>query len=106
MSKAVEDFRITFPKKNEDGSEDKQLVVITLAKPLDKTSYGDPRAYLKALSDVDGVDAIQPLGRYTVQLVLANTFDFNSVVADLQAVVEKAVSAIIVPLANAKKITV
>jgi hypothetical protein len=106
MAKQVADFIIIHPNKHKDGTEDKQLLIVTLSKRLDKTQYGDPQAFVSALMAVEGVDALQPVGRYSVQMVLANTFDFDSVIEDIKAVIERAVSAVLLPLRpNAPKIT-
>ena len=111
MSKKIADYNIVFHQKKEipnsggGTTEDKQLLIATLSKPLNKTQFGDPQAFVSALMAIEGVDAIQPIGRYTVQMVLANTFDFDSVIEDIKGVLERAVSAVLLPLrSNAPKI--
>lgn len=89
-----EPFVLTFPK-DENGHEVKWRFMLTLSK---KTTFnfgtkdspdtvGD--RLVKALSTLDGIDALTPnIGRYTVEVVIARTFDVDEVLAELKRRVE------------------
>ncbi len=113
MSKAITSYNIVHPQKKMvivDGVEtpvdDKQMVVATLCKRLNKTQHGEPQAFIAALMNIDGIDAFQLLGQYTVQIVIANTFDYDLVIEEIKAFLDNALSGIIIPLKpNAPKIS-
>lgn len=101
MAGPKEAFRIVH-HKNKDGQDDKQMSIITLNKKLGKTNFGEAQAFLTKLASIDGVDSLQPVGVYTFQVIIANTFDFDEVLAEITAVLETATSAVIIPFKNAK----
>jgi hypothetical protein len=106
MVKARDDFKITHPQFGKDGQPDKQLGIITLGRRLSQTNLGDPQSLIRQFMAIDGIDAIQPIGLYTVQIIIANTFDYEAVLAEVHALLERAVSAIIIPInKNAPKVT-
>lgn len=101
MAGPKEAFKFVHPK-NKDGQDDKQMVTITLNRKLGKTNLGDAQAFLGKIAEIAGIDSLQPVGVYTFQLIIANTFDFDEVLAEITAVLETATSAVIIPLKNAK----
>ncbi len=118
MSKVTAEYNIIHPQKKKVFTEmgtdsgvtevdDKQMLIITLSKHLNKTQFGEAEKFVRAIMSVDGVDAFQALGQYSVQLVLANTFDYDTVIEDIKAVIEKALSSIVIPLkSNAPKLSI
>jgi len=98
MVKARDDYNIVHPQVGKDGKVDKQLAIITLGKRLGQTNLGDAKNFMNQCISIDGVDAIQALGLYTIQIVIANTFDYETVLTEVRALLERAISAIIIPL--------
>lgn len=96
MSEPIKNYTIHYPNEN-----DERLVVFTLSKPLAKTNFGDAQKLLAEIAQIDGIDAFQPIGRYTFQVIIADTFDIGKVVAEINAILERAVSTILT-LPNAK----
>jgi hypothetical protein len=96
MVKANVDFNIVHPQSSKDGTPDKQLSIITLSKRLGQTNLGDHNAFLRTFMSIEGIDAINPIGVYSIQVIIANTFDYETVLAEIRAVLERATSAVIV----------
>lgn len=78
-------FVFTFPEDNE-GKEVKYRFMLTLGKKLsakigEETVGGRLEAAIMTLA---GIDAMQPAGRYTIECVIARTFDADVVIDELK----------------------
>lgn len=84
-----EKFVIIHPKEN-DGTEVKHSLLLVLGRKLsDNMGSGQDdtieNRLIKAIGTLDGVDTIQPgVGRYTIALTIARTFDANEVITELE----------------------
>lgn len=75
--------------KNEDGSDMKFRFMLVLGKQTNmKIGSGDEtvgQRLMKAAGTLDGIDNVTPdLGRYTMELTIARTFDPDEVIAELK----------------------
>jgi len=95
MSNPTVPFKIIHPT-GKDGKEDRQLAIITLNKRLDKTPFGSAQTVFHKIMQIDGVDSVQALGTYTMQMVLANTFNYDEVYAELAPLLEQLTSSLLV----------
>ena len=85
-----EDFVLTFPK-DQDGQEVKWRFMLTLSKAMgfnfgskEKPDTVEQRL-VKAVGTLDGIDYVNPgVGRYTVEIAIARTFDVDEVIAELK----------------------
>lgn len=85
-----EDFILTFPT-DKDGKDVKWRFMLTVAKPLGH-NFGSPekpdmleRRLIKAIGTLDGIDYVNPgVGRYTVEIAIARTFDPDEVIQELE----------------------
>ncbi len=87
-----EPFVFIFPK-DQDGQEVKWRFMLTLSKTMG-TSFGTKedtveRRLIKAVGTLDGIDYINPgVGRYTVEIAIARTFNADEVIAELKRRIE------------------
>lgn len=83
--KATCDYLLTFPKDDE-GEEVKYRFMLTLGKRgTEKINGEEIKVRLqKALGSLDGIDGIGQGGLYTVEVVIARTFDADEVIAELE----------------------
>lgn len=85
-----EDFVLTFPK-DQDGQEVKWRFMLTLSKPMgfnfgskEKPDTVEQRL-VKAVGTLDGIDYVNPgVGRYTVEIAIARSFDVDEVIEELR----------------------
>lgn len=93
---AVSKYIFTFLKEGEN--ENKYRFMLTLGKQLDK-QLGDK--LIAAIGSLGGIDGFQPIGRYTVEIVIARTFNADDVIAELRRRLdEEVLSDIIRPPSN------
>lgn len=100
MAKPVKSFNILHPKKEfPDGqrSDDKQIGLLTFNKRLGELNIGNNEGnILKKLGMLDGVDAVSQAGTYTVQIMLAATFDFDEVWNEIKEIADVATAGILI----------
>lgn len=83
-----EPFVLTFPK-DESGKEVPWRFMLTLSKTMG-SNFGNKedtveRRLIKAVGTLDGIDYINPgVGRYTVEIAIARTFDATEVIEELK----------------------
>lgn len=85
-----EPFVLTFPK-DENGQEVKWRFMLTLSKTMG-FNFGNKEKpdtiehrLIKAVGTLDGIDYVNPgVGRYTVEIAIARTFDADEVIAELK----------------------
>jgi len=92
-----ESFVLTFPK-DQDGQEVKWRFMLTLSKTMgfnfgskEKPDTIEQRL-IKAIGTLDGIDYVNPgVGRYTVEIAIARTFDADEVIAELKSRIQNEV---------------
>ena len=93
---AKEKYVLTFPKDDE-GNEIKFRFMLTLSRKLNERMGGLPNGNEetiesrlgKALSTLDGIDGITGGGRYTIEIVIARSFDPDDVITELKRRLEE-----------------
>lgn len=92
---ATDKYIITHPK-DEKGVEIKRRFILTTSKPIkDKDMYGK---VMNLLGDtVPGIDGFNIMGRYTMEIVIAMTFDPDQVIAALKEELEVILSPLALP---------
>ena len=94
-----EKYVLTFPQ-TEEGEDMKFRFMLTVDRKLKTevpgTNQENPETYerrlIKALGTLDGIDAIQPeVGRYTIEVTIARTFDPDDVIVELKNRLDKEV---------------
>jgi len=82
-----EKYVIIHPKED-DGSEVKYSMILVLGRALGTRIGNDDtieNRLMKAVASLDGVDGINPqMGRYTIGITIARTFDADEVIAELK----------------------
>ena len=94
MSKPIHDYVIRHPS-NSNGDEDKYYLTITLNQPFKKANQIE--SHLQELLDLNGIDGFSEAGRYSFRIGIARTFDPIEVKTEIEAIVKKMVTGIIVP---------
>lgn len=91
---ATVNFLLTFPK-DQEGQEIKWRFMLTLSKPLGYSFGPTPGAdtvqgrLIKSLGTLNGIDYINPnVGKYTVEVAIARTFNVDEVLEELKRRVE------------------
>jgi len=83
----TEKYVIIHPKED-DGTEVKYSLILTLGRQLGEVVQGEETIesrLIKALGTLDGLDNLQPnMGRYTIGLTIARTFDADEVLTELK----------------------
>ena len=75
--------------KNDNGTDMKYRFMLVLGKQTSSKIGGGEETVgqrlMKAVGSLDGVDNIQPdMGRYTMEITIARTFDADEVIAELK----------------------
>ena len=98
MTEAKMDVFVEYPK-GEDGEENKFVAFVTGAKPLAEPGQPGEQggALLNSLASTDGVEGGKLMGRYTISVQIARTFDPEEVLEDVCALIRRHSSAIITP---------
>lgn len=96
----VAPYVLTFPYSQE-GKDIKYRFMLTLSKPLGQ-AIGTERVgerLINTLGQLDGVDNISaPVGRYTIEVALARTFDPEVLIVEIERLLkEEVLSEIIRP---------
>lgn len=90
---ATSKYILTFLKEGE--KENKYRFMLTVSKFLDKTTG---QKMVELMGTLHGIDGFQPIGRYTVEVVIARTFDAEQVITELlRRLEEEVLSDIIIP---------
>lgn len=99
MAEPIKDFHIEYGKiKNAEGTteESKYVVIITNSKPV--VQGQEPTKLIHELYSLDGIESVsQPLGRYTVSVQIARTFDPEEVLEEVQSILRRHASELILP---------
>lgn len=82
---------IEFAKRS-DGSEIKHRFILTLKKRLNKIAPSK----INELFELDGVDLITPAGAYSLEVILAQTFNIEDVIGQITLLAEQVQSDLIV----------
>lgn len=86
------DYHFEHPK-TPDGEELQNRFILTFKRPVADV----PKEGMQDLLVMPGIDQIQPMGRYTVDMIVAKTFDVEEVKAAIVAKLETLQSGIIQP---------
>jgi len=77
----TEQIVITHPK-DADGQDVKYSFMLTLSKRIEKDLEG---RLIQAVGTLDGIDNLQPnMGRYTIGITVARSFDPDEVITELK----------------------
>lgn len=91
----VDKFVITHPK-DEHGNDIKRRFMLSSSKPIkDKEMYG--KVMLLLGETVPGIDGFNIVGRYTMEIVIAMTFDPDEVIAALKTELDVILSPLALP---------
>lgn len=91
----IEKYTITHPK-DEQGNEIKRRFILTTSKPIkDKEMYG--KVMLLLTDTVPGIDGFNIMGRYTMEIVIAMTFDPEQVTTALKNELDVILSPLALP---------
>lgn len=89
--KALQSFVLTFPR-DETGKDIKYRFMLTLSKQL-KYKIGNETIesrLMQALGTLDGIDGLGVgIGRYTIEVTIARTFDPDVVIEELKTRLEQ-----------------
>jgi len=81
MIKPTEQYILTFPEDENGEPVTKYRFILTLGKKIEKELGAKLQ---KAIGTLDGIDGINPGGRYTMELTIARTFEADEVIAELK----------------------
>lgn len=93
MAKPIADFIIRHPELT-SGEQDQYYVVITFDKPLAKLREQGSKL-LQGLMGIDGLEGAERVGRYSIGIGIARTFEPEEVESEIAEVVAAEVSNII-----------
>ena len=82
--------------KTEDGEDIKFRFVLTLSKPIRDEAMGARIIQLLGI-DLPGIDGYTAMGRYTLEIIIARTFDPEVVLDALKEELEVILSTILQP---------
>jgi len=99
--KPTDKYVITHPK-DENNEDILYRFMLTLSKQLSKTIGSETveSRLWKAIGTLDGVDGMAKGGRYTVEVVLARTFDPTEVINELERRLKEDVLSEIIASSN------
>ncbi len=86
---------------DQDNKPVEGLYVVTLSKKLSRIG---PDVFNSYIDSLGGIDAIEPIGMYTVRLRVAKTFDASEVIAELGQGLETLQSDLTLPSPAGKTI--
>lgn len=78
--------------KDLEGNKVNHRFVITFGKTISKMGKD-----IQPLLELDGIDLIQPVGRYSFEIVIARTFDADEVRSTIEKLAKDIQSDIVVP---------
>ena len=94
MSQPVATSKYVFTFLREGENENKYRFMLTLSKPL--KTVGDK--LFAVIGILEGIDGCQPAGQYTVEIVIARTFNAEDIIAEIRrSLDEEILSDIILP---------
>jgi hypothetical protein len=79
--------------KDEKGEEIRYRFMLCLSKSMTENAGG----IAKAIAAFEGIDAIQPVGRYTADVAISRAFDADEVIEGLKKLLDGLVTDIITP---------
>lgn len=102
-------FIITHPTHRDSGDEEPHALTIHFGTRVgeigEKPSQpGQPSPFLIQLMTTDGIDALEPIGVYTVSARIGKCFDPVEVKAAITEVIERALSPLSLPPSGSGKI--
>lgn len=86
-------FIIIFAK-DETGADTKFRFIVSVTKPF-STNEG---ALVKALAGMRGVDRLEPMGKYTLDIMLGRAFNPDEVMVEIEKMLDSFLSDIITPI--------
>jgi len=92
---AIKKYAISYAK-NDKGEDVKRSFILSFSRPIQDEQMAAKVSNLFG-HQVAGIDGFKVIGRYSVQLLVAETFDPDEVVAVLQAELDVILSDIIQP---------
>lgn len=92
MYNNTQKYVITFAT-DEQGNPIKYRFMLSLSKRLQEME----KTALEATMGTDGIDSVQPHGRYTLEVTICRAFDPDAVLAEMKEKLDRAMSAIIMP---------
>ena len=93
--KPTKKYDIVFAK-TEGGEEIKFRFVLTTSKPIrDKEMAAQLVQLLE--HDLPGIDGFNIMGRYTMEIIIARTFDAEAVVGELQSRLDTVLNTVLQP---------
>ena len=109
MIDAVKDVHVEYGKE-QDGEElveNKFVVLLTGSKPIGEAGGAGEQGsrVIMEIFSTDGVEVAKLLGRYTVSVQIARTFDPEEVVEEVCAIIKRHGSAILQPKDAGKIVT-
>lgn len=87
----VSEFEWQLLKRKEDESEDPRARVLHLSKRMRDESL------MNSISQINGVEAVQPNGPYSVTMFIGRCFEPDFVVQQIETAVKTFISGLIVP---------
>lgn len=79
-------FVIIFPKDDE-GNDIKYRFILSIGKKIQSVE----QSLIQALGTLDGIDGFNMIGRYTMELTIARTFNPDEVIEELKRRLEEQV---------------
>jgi hypothetical protein len=95
MTQPKSKYHIEFAK-DKDGSEIRHRFMLVTSKPI-KSKEMAAQLHQIIQFDQDGIDNFEVHGRYTMEIVIARTFDPDEVIAELKEKLDILLSNIIQP---------
>lgn len=79
-----------------DGEEDQHARVLHLSKRL-RDNDEKTGAFMNAVSQIDGVEGLQPQGPYSFTVIIGRCFNVDVVVGDIEEATKTFVSDLVLP---------
>lgn len=101
MNDPIADYHVEHAK-DDKGNEVAFRFIFTTKKPIAQTKseltkgVSKGQEMLDAIMSVSGIDLIQPVGRYSIEVVVAKTYDPKQVIAALVEAIRPVQSEILV----------
>lgn len=101
MNNPIADYHVEHAK-DDKGNEVLFRFIFTAKKPISPIKseltrgVSKSQAMLNAVMSVDGIDLIQPVGRYSIEVVVAKTYDPKQVIEALAEAIRPVQSEILV----------
>lgn len=84
---------IPLPKREDS---DRQVYMLSVRRPLSKDTSTSAKTFslTKFVDENDGIDNFEPIGRYTINFVIAEVFDQEEVLEKIKGYLETELSEI------------